>query len=320
METATQAGKGAGEGRTVVVTGATGRQGGAVTRRLLGDGWRVRALTRNPSSQKARALQTLGAEVVRGDMADLASLQPVLQGAYGVFSVQNSAISGAEGERRQGKTVADAAGQAGVQHVVYASAGPGVPDTGVLQWDIKLDVEAHLRRSGLPLTVLRPMALMELMTDPAFYPAASTWHVMPRLAGSGTPIPWIGAADIGAVAAIVFAHPERFIGQELRLASDVKSLDECAVLYRTVMGKAPPHFPMPVWLLERFAGADVTRMWRWLRTGSVHADPAQTHALLPQALGVEAWLRQYREQREARPAARHADRPMAAPRTAGDGP
>src|SRR5919199_1723629 len=188
----------AGEGRTMIVTGATGRQGGAVARHLLQAGWRVRALTRDPTSRKARALQALGAELVRGDMADRASLRPAFRDGYGVFSVQNPAISGAA----------------------------GVPGTGVLQWDLKLEIEAHLRRLGLPVTVLRPTALMELMTDPAFYPAASMWYVMPKLAGGGTPIPWIAAADIGALAALAFAHPERFLGRELRLASDVRSVDE----------------------------------------------------------------------------------------------
>src|SRR5919202_4904209 len=239
----------AGAGRTVIVTGATGRQGGAVARHLLREGWRVRALTRDPTSKKARALRALGAEVVRGDMADLASLLPAFRGGYGVFSVQNPSISGALGELRQGTTVADAAQQAGVRHLVYASAGPGVPGTGVLQWDLKLDIEAHLRRLGLPVTVLRPTALMELMTDPAFYPAASTWHVMPKLAGGETPIPWIAATDIGAIAARAFADPDRFLGQELRLASDVRSVEECRAIYRRVLGKAPPRWPLPVWLL-----------------------------------------------------------------------
>lgn len=160
---------GVGRGRVVVVTGATGRQGGAVVRHLLAAGWRVRAVTRRPARPPARALADLGAEVVRADMAVPETLAPVFEGAYGAFSVQNAAA-----EAAQGKAVAEAAQAAGVAHLVYASAGPGVPDTGVLAWDRKLLVEAHLRRLGLPATVLRPMALMELMTDPGFSPAAST--------------------------------------------------------------------------------------------------------------------------------------------------
>jgi uncharacterized protein YbjT (DUF2867 family) len=285
---------GAGDGRAVIVTGATGRQGGAVARHLLAAGWRVRAMTRDPAGKKAQPLRALGAEVIRGDMDDPASLLAAFQGGYGVFSVQNPAIAGAEGELRQGKAVADAAQRVGIRHLVYASAGVGIAGTGVLAWDLKLEVEVHLRELGLPATILRPTALMELMTDPAFYPAASTWHAMPKLAGGETPIPWIGARDVGAVAALAFADPERFAGREVRLASDVQSVESCRAIYRRAMGKAPPRFPLPVWLIERFAGADVTRMWRWLRTGRVDTDPAETRALLPEALGVEAWLRDQR--------------------------
>jgi uncharacterized protein YbjT (DUF2867 family) len=283
-----------GEGRTVIVTGATGRQGGAVARHLLAAGWQVRALTRDPAGKKAQSLRALGVEVLRGDFDDPASLLAAFHGGYGVFSVQNPAIAGEQGELRQGKAVADAAQQSRIQHLVYASAGVGVAGTGVLAWDLKLEVEAHLRNLGLPTTILRPTALMELMTDQAFYPAASTWHVMPKLAGGDTPIPWIGARDVGAIAALAFSDPARFAGRELRLATDVQSVESCRAIYRRVMGKAPSRFPMPVWLIERFAGADVTRMWRWLRANTVHVDPAETRALLPEALGVEAWLRDQR--------------------------
>src|ERR1044071_8697975 len=111
-------------GETIVVTGGTGRQGGAVTRQLVKDGWRVRAITRNASKPGARALVDLGAEVVQGDMAAPDSLVPAFNGAYGVYSVQNPMISGYEGEIRQGKNVADLAKDAGVRHLVYGSAAP----------------------------------------------------------------------------------------------------------------------------------------------------------------------------------------------------
>src|SRR5919197_1512807 len=96
------------ESRTIVVCGATGRQGGAVARRLLADGWNVRALTRSPEKQPARALAELGAEVVQVDMADPATLDHAFEGADGVFSVQNPMISGLEGEVEQGRKVATA--------------------------------------------------------------------------------------------------------------------------------------------------------------------------------------------------------------------
>lgn len=274
----------------VVVTGATGRQGGAVARHLLADGWRVRALTRDPSSARARHLAEAGAEVVRADMADAGSLRPAFAGAHGVFSVQNPMTSGPDGEVHQGRTVGDVAAEAGVRHLVYGSAGPGVPGTGVRQWDAKLVVRAHLESLGLPLTVLRPMAFMELMADKDFYPPVSMWHLMPKLIGDDRPLLWFSAGDVGAVAAKVFAAPARFSGVDLPLCADVQSIAECRRLFGEATGRPPRRFPMPRWLFHRFAGDDLTRMWTWLRTHPVAFDVAATRAILPSALTVREWL------------------------------
>jgi uncharacterized protein YbjT (DUF2867 family) len=279
------------EERTIVVMGATGLQGGAVTRHLLADGWHVRAVTRDPNSAKAKALQALGAEVIQGDMDEPDTLAPIFQGTYGVFSVQNPMISGVEREISQGKTVADTAA-AGVQHLVYGSAGTSHKGTGVPSWESKLVVEEHIKSLGIPFTILRPMAFMELMTEKKFFPPVSTWNVMPQLMGNSTRIGWLSTHDLGFIAAKAFSEPQEFIGQELQLASDVRTLDECRTLYRTVMGKNPPRFPMPVWMYTRygFVGRDTTVMWRWLRSNPINLDTGPTLALHPQAMSVEAWL------------------------------
>ncbi len=91
-------------GRTIVVTGATGRQGGALARRLVRDGWRVRALNRDANSKKARALRGAGIDVVQGDMSDEASLAAAFAGAHGVYSVQKPMISGHEMETSRVRT------------------------------------------------------------------------------------------------------------------------------------------------------------------------------------------------------------------------
>lgn len=278
--------------RTIVVTGATGLQGGAVTRHLLKDGWHVRALTRNAASQPAQALARLGADVVQGDMGDTATLRPLFSGAYGVYSVQNPYPSGPEAEVTQGKNVADVAKESGVEHLVYGSAGIGKEGTGIPSWETKLQVENHMKAIELPLTILRPMAFMELMIDQKFFPAIGTWQVMAALMGSARPIGWVCTDDLGAIAAKMFAAPDRFIGQELSLASDVQSLEQCRSLYREVMGRNPPHFPLPAWLFKRFgfAGRDLTAMWRWLHTETIDLDTTPTRMIHPDALTVRAWL------------------------------
>lgn len=279
------------EARLVVVTGATGRQGGATARHLLADGWRVRALTRNPDAAASGRLAAAGAEVVRADMADLGALRAAFLGAHGVFSVQNPMISGLDAEVEQGCNVGEAAAEAGVRHLVYASAGTGERGTGIGQWESKLIIQSHVESLGLPLTVLRPTAFMELMTDKDLYPAVGMWHLMPKLMGDGRPVPWLCADDLGAGAARVFADPERFVGTDLKLASEVRTIAECRELWREVFGRRPRRFPMPVWLFERFAGDDLVKMWRWLRANPADGDLATTRSILPGARTVHEWLR-----------------------------
>ena len=257
----------------------------------------MRALTRSPASQAARELAAAGAEVMAVEMADCAALDAAFAAADGIYSVQNPVTSSIEAEVQQGKNVADAARRADVQHVVYGSAGTGAPGTGVGSWDSKLKIEAHMRELGLPLTVLRPMAFMELMTDKAFYPALSTWHVMPKLLGGSTPVPWTAVDDLGAVAAAVFGARERFVGRDLPLASDLRPIDECREIHREVLGRRPRSFPMPVWMFERVAGRDLTTMWRWWRDAQPEAETRTLREVHPGALTVREFL----ERRRATP-------------------
>ena len=279
---------------TVAVVGATGRQGGAVARRLLEDGWNVRALTRSPASDAARALAAAGAEVVRADMADRASLDAAFADVHGVYSVQNTYTAGVEAEVQHGTNVAEAAHEADVQPVVYGSAGTGAPGTGVDSWQSKLEIEAHMRTLGLGLTVLRPMAFMELMTDKAFYPPVSTWHVMPKLLGASTAVPWLAVDDLAAVAVLAFADRARFVGRDLPLAADLRSIAECRDSYRRVFGHRPRRFPMPVWMFKRVAGSDLTTMWRWWAAAQPRAETDTLRAIYPDALTVEEWRQRQR--------------------------
>src|SRR5919199_5871491 len=141
--------------RLILVTGATGKQGGAVARTLLDRAFRVRALTRDPQRPEAQALTEQGAEVVQGDMEDRSAMNRVLEGAYGVFSVQNFWETGYDREVQQGKTVAEAAKAAGVEHFVYSSVGSAHRQTGIPHFDSKWEVEEHIRQIGLPYTILR---------------------------------------------------------------------------------------------------------------------------------------------------------------------
>jgi hypothetical protein len=128
------------------------------------------------------------------------------------------------------------------------------------------------------------------LIDKSFYPSVSVWHVMPKLTGPSRPVGWLCVDDLGAIAARVFADRERWGNTTLSLAADVQSIAQCRQIWREMSGKTPRGFPIPVWLFERFAGTDLTAMWRWLRTAEFEISTEAAREILPQALTVREWL------------------------------
>src|SRR3977135_498957 len=123
--------------RTILITGVTGHQGGAVAQALQGAGFSLRGLTRKPDSERAAALARSGVDVdiVKGDLDDEATLRRALAGAWGVFGVQNAQEAGVEREEAQGKRLARLAREAGVEHYVYTSVGSAHKQTAVPHFD-----------------------------------------------------------------------------------------------------------------------------------------------------------------------------------------
>ncbi len=154
---------------------------------------------------------------MQGDMDDRSDIDRVLEGAYGVFSVQNFWETGYQREVQQGKTVADAAKAAGVEHFVYSSVGSAHRQTGLSHFESKWEVENHVRELDLRYTILRPVFFMQ------------NWEMMRGMVLGGTlaqpldpdkPFQQVAVEDIGAFAAIAFENPDRWIGQEVDLAGD----------------------------------------------------------------------------------------------------
>lgn len=105
--------------------------------------------------------------------------------------------------------------------------GIGRQDTGIGSWDVKERIAGYMSDRNLPVTILRPMAFMELMTASKFFPAASTWHVMPKLMGSERPVGWLAVDDLAVIVAKLFSDADRFVDRDLVLAADVLSMSEC---------------------------------------------------------------------------------------------
>ncbi|OAH12771.1 NmrA/HSCARG family protein [Streptomyces jeddahensis] len=234
----------------VLVTGATGKQGGAVLRTLLASGIPVRALVRDPDSERAAALGDLGAVLVRGDLEDVSTLTAALDGARAVFSVQAPDMADLMGdsEVRQGRNLVEAARTAGIEHFVHTSvSGAGTIDVenfdeqrwGVHMghyWRSKTAVEDIVRAAGFPRwTILRPATFMENFVRPSFYFADMTSNRLLVGVDPDAQLPFVAVDDIGTAAAAAFAEPQRFHSAELELAGDVLSFRDIAQVLSQVL-------------------------------------------------------------------------------------
>lgn len=282
--------------KTIVVTGITGSQGGATARALLRRGAKVRGLTRKPDSPRARALSALGVEMVRGDLDDATSLEHAFDGADGVYGVTDFFKNGIDAEIAHGKRIADVCKKMGVPHLVYASVASADRATGVPHFASKWAIEQHIRAIGQPATMLCPTLFMEDLTEKQYVPPAN-WGMLRKLVGADRPIFWVSVDDIGAVAAAIFYHRERFLGQRVPLAGDRRSIDEARCVFEEIDGKAPFAMAMPAWLFRRLVSRELVLMWEWLARDEFDADVEATRRTLPEIRDMASWLREKRRGR-----------------------
>ena len=159
----------------VLVTGATGQQGGAVVQALLARGHRVRGLTRKAHSPSAKALEAQGVEIAVGDFTDSDSLVRAATGVDTIFAMTTPFEQGVEAETAQGLVITDAAKRAGVGHLVYSSVASADRETGIPHFDSKYAVEKAIRSSGVPHSIIAPVDT----------PSFTTITVLPRTSNSG---------------------------------------------------------------------------------------------------------------------------------------
>lgn len=204
---------------TVLVTGATGQQGGRLARVLLEKGHTVRALTRHPESAAARELAALGAEPVAGDFDVPASIEKAARGADAMFLVSTPFEAGPEVETRQGIMAADAAKAAGVRHLVYSSVASADQRTGIPHFDSKFRVEEHIRGLGIPYTIVGPVYFMENLFSPQNLKNLRNGEFAMALPASRS-LQQIALEDIARFDALVLERPEEFRGVRIDIASD----------------------------------------------------------------------------------------------------
>jgi uncharacterized protein YbjT (DUF2867 family) len=274
----------------ILVTGATGQQGGAVARHLLKkSGFAVRALVRDPEKPAAKALAQSGVELMPGDLEDLPSIKRAIEGVYGVYSVQNSMEAGYEGEVRQGKVLAEAAHGAGVRHFVYSSAASADQQTGVPQLDSKWEIEQHLHQSGLPFTILRPAFFMQNWHNSLREPILH--GTIPLPLDPHTPLSQISVDDIGAFAAMAFRNPDKWVGRTIELAGEELTLRRVAEIFSLILGRAVTYVQVPWEQFRQNAGEDLTTLYLWLNEVGYRVDVAAVRREYPALATLEQVLR-----------------------------
>lgn len=272
--------------KLILVTGATGKQGGAVFHHLRTRGFEVRILTRHPEKPETRALAGHAVDIVQGDLNDPASLTRALDDVYGVYSVQDWR-DGAEAEIRQGINLADAANRAGVSHLVYSSVGSADQNTGIPHFDSKFRIEEHIRSTGIRYTIFRPVFFMENWLGGKEQIEQGTL-ALPL--NPDTRFQMIAVDDIGAFVALAFEHAGHWEGRATDIAGDELSMTGIAQAFSTAIGREVRYRQIPWDEFEKKAGHEMTVMNRWFQDVGYHVDIGARRQELPSLTSFERWL------------------------------
>jgi uncharacterized protein YbjT (DUF2867 family) len=295
----------------VLVTGATGRQGGATARALRAAGVPVRALVRDPDTNAAKTVAALGAELVTGDLHDRDSVIRAAEGARAVFSVQMPALNGDsfdfDGDVAQGVNLVEGAKAAGVPQFVHTSVtGAGrhteVPGWAEGRWasmeptlGAKSAIQDRVREAGFPhWTLLKPGFFMEnFLPSMAFLFPRGIEGGLVSVLKPGTRLSLVAVDDIGRAAAAAIAAPERFDGVELELASDYLSMTEIAEILSRALGTrlSAPDMTEEEALAAGMPGMGASH--EWLNAHGQPARPEYARDLGIPLTGFEEWAQEH---------------------------
>jgi len=300
--------------KIIAVVGATGAQGGGLVRAILNDkagGFTARAITRNVNSDKAKALAGLGVEVVAADIDNPESVRKAFQGAYGAFCVTNFwEHFSAEKETAQAKNMADAAKQAGVQHLIWSTLDDTrkkVPlsDNRILMgkykvphFDGKGEADPLFAQAGVPTTCLLTSFYWDNMIyfgmGPKKGPDGKLAITMPM---GDKKLPGIAAEDIGKCALGIFKKGKEYIGKTVGIAGDHLTGNQMAAALTKALGKEVRYNDVPpeVYRGFGFPGADdLGNMFQYKRDFNEAFVAARdlnfSRSLNPELQSFDQWL------------------------------
>ncbi len=276
---------------TVLVTGATGGQGGAVTQALLAHGHDVRAYVRNADSASAQRLLEQGVKLEQGDMNDSLAVISALEGVDLFFLMGTPYEKGPEEETRQGIALANAANVAGVGHLIYSSVASANQETGVPHFDSKYKVEQHLQTLDIPWSISAPVYFMDNALAPWALDALKAGKIAMAMPAD-RPLQQISAKNIGEFVASLAGRRESVFGRRFDIAGDVLTGIQMAAALSAGAGEDISVDSFPVSILKD-QDADMGAMYGWFDDVGYNVDLSQLHEQFSDVTweSYEAWTK-----------------------------
>jgi uncharacterized protein YbjT (DUF2867 family) len=276
--------------RPYAVIGATGQQGSAVVEALLATDAPVRAVVRDPGSERARELAGRGVQIAVGDQDDPGKMAAALADVEALFMMMTFAgPGGTEGEVARGRNVAEAAARAGVPRVVYSSVGGAERRSGVPHFESKRRVEERLAEL-LPASFVRPTFFMENLTGTIAAGPDDGDFVLRLPLPADVSLQMVAVRDVGAVAAVALRQPEALHGDALEIAGDVLTGPQMARRIGAQLGREARFEALPV---EALDDDDQKAMFRWFaQTPAYAADLELTREVDPDVRDLSGWLQE----------------------------
>jgi uncharacterized protein YbjT (DUF2867 family) len=263
---------------TVLVTGATGRQGGHVSQLLLKKGHTVHAFTRNTQSPGAKKLAQMGANLVKGDFQDRRSLEAAFDGVDCVFAMSTPFEVGVEMETKQGMELADVA-KLKKKYLVFTSVAAANRNTGIPFFESKWKVEQHIKKLGIESVVVAPAYFMENLIT--YWSQGLKEGLYRHPFPPDKELPQSALDDIAAVAVLALENKERFLGKRLAIASEVLTGNQVAEILSRVLHRPIQYQQIPMEQVEK-TSKDLATMFRWALQQNMRFDLAPIRRELPE--------------------------------------
>ena len=260
----------------ILVTGATGQQGGTLARLLLQKKHKVYALTRNTQSAAAQDLRNKGAKLVKGDLDDSDSLKQVVNGIDSIFLMGTPFEDGTEAETRRGKLMADIAKENSIEHLVYSSVANADKNTGIPHFESKYKIELHIKNLGIPFTIIGPTFFMENLLGLGLQQGQLALPLSPS-----SILQQSALENIAEFSALVLEHRKPFLGKRIDIASDEVTGERATKILSNELGYRIKYVQIPLEQVRQ-ANEDMARMYEWYERVGTGINISSLHQEYPE--------------------------------------